>query len=185
MIISNDLRSGNAIIYEGNLYQVVDTSQNKTAQRQMIIKAKVRNMRTGSVTELTFIGGDKLEQAIIDKREMQYLYDAGEALVFMDGETYEQLEIPKSNLEWEMNFMKENADITVIFYESEVLGVTLPEKMALKVIEAEPAVKGDTATNAQKNAKVETGYDVRVPLFITEGEIILINTNDGKYAGRA
>lgn len=185
MITSNDLRSGNAIIHEGNLYQILDTSQNKTAQRQMIIKAKVRNMRTGSVTELTFIGGDKLVQAIIDKREMQYLYDAGEALVFMDGETYEQLEIPKANLEWEMNFMKENADITVIFYESEVLGVNLPEKMALKVIEAEPAVKGDTATNAQKNAKVETGYDVRVPLFIGEGETILINTTDGKYAGRA
>ena len=92
MITSNDLRSGNAIIYEGNLYQVLDTSQNKTAQRQMIIKAKVRNMRTGSVVELTFIGGDKLEQAIIDKREMQYLYDAGDALVFMDGETFEQLE---------------------------------------------------------------------------------------------
>ncbi len=185
MIISNDLRSGNAIIYEGNLYQVLDTSQNKTAQRQMIIKAKVRNMRTGSVTELTFIGGDKLVSAMIDRREMQYLYDAGEALVFMDGETYEQIEIPKSRLEWEMNFMKENADVTVVFYETEVLGVTLPVNMALKVIEAEPAVKGDTATNAQKNAKVETGFDVRVPLFIDEGEVILISTADGKYSGRA
>ncbi len=185
MITSNDLRAGNAIIYEGNLYQIVDTSQNKTAQRQMIIKAKVRNMRTGSVTELTFIGGDKLEQAMIDKREMQFLYDAGEALVFMDGETYEQLEIDKSRLEWEMNFIKENADITVVFYENEVLGVTLPDKIALKVIEAEPAVKGDTANNAQKNAKVETGLEVRVPLFIGEGEIILISTADGKYSGRA
>ncbi|NLL74257.1 MAG: elongation factor P [Erysipelothrix sp.] len=185
MITSNDLRSGNAIIYEGNLYQVLDTSQNKTAQRQMIIKAKVRNMRTGSVVELTFIGGDKLEQAIIDKREMQYLYDAGDALVFMDGETFEQLEIEKSRLEWELNFIKENADVTVVFYESEVLGVNLPDKIALKVIEAEPAVKGDTATNAQKNAKVETGLDVRVPLFISEGEIIMISTEDGKYSGRA
>lgn len=185
MITSNDLRSGNAIIYEGNLYQVIDTSQNKTAQRQMIIKAKVRNMRTGSVVELTFIGGDKLEQAIIDKREMQYLYDAGDALVFMDGETYEQIEIDKSRLEWEMNFIKENGDVTVVFYENEVLGVNLPDKIALKVIEAEPAVKGDTANNAQKNAKVETGLEVRVPLFIGEGEIILINTTDGKYSGRA
>lgn len=185
MITSNDLRAGNAIIYEGNLYQVLDTSQNKTAQRQMIIKAKVRNMRTGSVTELTFIGGDKLVQAIIDKREMQYLYDAGDALVFMDGETFEQLEIEKSRLEWELNFIKENSDVTVVFYESEVLGVNLPDKIALTVIEAEPAVKGDTATNAQKNAKVETGLDVRVPLFISEGEVILISTADGKYSGRA
>lgn len=185
MITSNDLRAGNSFIYEGNLYQVLDTSQNKTAQRQMIIKAKVRNMRTGSVVELTFIGGDKLVQAIIDKREMQYLYDAGEALVFMDGQTFEQLEIDKSRLEWEMNFIKENADVTVVFYEEEVLGVNLPDKIALTVIEAEPAVKGDTANNAQKNAKVETGLDVRVPLFISEGEVILINTEDGKYSGRA
>ena len=184
MITSNDLRSGNAIIYEGNLYQVVDTSQNKTAQRQMIIKAKVRNMRTGSVTELSFIGGDKLEQAMIDKREMQYLYDAGEALVFMDGQTFEQIEIDKSRLEWEMNFIKENADIEVVFYEEEILGVNLPDKIALKVIEAEPAVKGDTATNAQKNAKVETGFEIRVPLFISEGDTVLISTSDGKYSSR-
>ncbi|AZK44254.1 elongation factor P [Erysipelothrix piscisicarius] len=185
MIQSNDLRAGMSIIYEDNLHQVLDTSHNKTAQRQMIIKAKVRNMRSGSVTELTMIGGDKVEQAHIDKRVMQYLYDAGEELVFMDGETYEQLEISKSRLEWEMNFMKENQDITVVFYESEVLGVNLPEKIALKVTQAEPAVKGDTATNAQKNAVVETGLEIRVPLFISEGEIVLVNTTDGKYSGRA
>ncbi|WP_323611186.1 elongation factor P [Erysipelothrix enhydrae] len=185
MIQSNDLRAGMSIIYEDNLYQVLDTSHNKTAQRQMIIKAKVRNMRSGSVTELTMIGGDKVEQAHIDKRVMQYLYDAGEELVFMDGETYEQLEIAKSRLEWEMNFMKENQDITVVFYESEVLGVNLPEKIALTVTQAEPAVKGDTATNAQKNAVVETGLEIRVPLFISEGEVVLINTTDGKYSGRA
>ncbi|AMS11059.1 elongation factor P [Erysipelothrix rhusiopathiae] len=185
MIQSNDLRAGMSIIYEDNLYQVLDTSHNKTAQRQMIIKAKVRNMRSGSVTELTMIGGDKVEQAHIDKRVMQYLYDAGEELVFMDGETYEQLEIAKSRLEWEMNFMKENQDITVVFYESEVLGVNLPEKIALTVTQAEPAVKGDTATNAQKNAVVETGLEIRVPLFISEGEVVLVNTTDGKYSGRA
>ncbi|CAM2788114.1 elongation factor P [Erysipelothrix tonsillarum] len=185
MIQSNDLRAGMSIIYEDNLYQVLDTSHNKTAQRQMIIKAKVRNMRSGSVTELTMIGGDKVEQAHIDKRVMQYLYDAGEELVFMDGETFEQLEIPKSRLEWEMNFMKENQDITVVFYESEVLGVNLPEKIALTITQAEPAVKGDTATNAQKNAIVETGLEIRVPLFISEGEVVLVNTTDGKYSGRA
>lgn len=185
MIQSNDLRAGMSIIYEDNLYQVLDTSHNKTAQRQMIIKAKVRNMRSGSVTELTMIGGDKVEQAHIDKRVMQYLYDAGEELVFMDGETFEQLEIPKSRLEWEMNFMKENQDITVVFYESKVLGVNLPEKIALTITQAEPAVKGDTATNAQKNAIVETGLEIRVPLFISEGEVVLVNTTDGKYSGRA
>ena len=127
MISSNDLRSGMSILHEGNLYVVIDTSHNKTAQRQMIIKAKVRNMRSGSVTELTFIGGDKIEPAHIEKRPMQYLYDSGDFIVFMDGETYEQIEIEKSRLEWELNFMKENSDVTVTTFENEVLGVSLPE----------------------------------------------------------
>ncbi|AMC93351.1 elongation factor P [Erysipelothrix larvae] len=185
MISSNDLRSGMSIIYDNNLYQVLDISHNKTAMRQMIVKVKVKNMRTSSITELSFTGGDKVEPAHIDKRSMQYLYDAGEGLVFMDAETYEQIEIPKERLEWEMNFMTSNLDVTIVMYENEVLGVQLPEKIALTVTEAEPAVKGDTATNAQKNAVVETGYAVRVPLFIDQDEVILINTNDGKYAGRA
>lgn len=185
MISSNDLRSGMTILIDNNLYQVLDTSHNKTAMRQMIVKVKVKNMRTASITELSFTGGDKIEPAHIEKRSMQYLYDTGEALVFMDGETYDQIEIRKENLEWEMNFMKSNLDVTVIMYENEVLGVQLPEKIALQVIESEPAVKGDTATNATKNAVVETGYAVRVPLFIDQDEIILINTIDGKYSGRA
>lgn len=185
MISSNDLRAGMSIQQEGNLFVVLDTSHNKTAQRQMIIKAKVRNMRTGSVTELSFIGGDKIEPAHIEKRPMQYLYDSGDHVVFMDGETYDQIEILKENLKWELNFMKENSEITVIQFENEVLGVNLPEKIALEVTEAEPAVKGDTATNAQKNAVLETGLEIRVPLFIDAGEIVLVNTNDGKYSGRA
>ncbi|WP_159636423.1 elongation factor P [Erysipelothrix anatis] len=185
MISSNDLRSGMSILHEGNLYVVIDTSHNKTAQRQMIIKAKVRNMRTGSVTELSFIGGDKIEQAHVEKRPMQYLYDAGDMIVFMDNETYEQIEIDKARLEWELNFMKENSEVTVVVYESEILGVTLPEKIALTITQAEPAVKGDTATNAQKNAVLETGYEIRVPLFISEGEVVVVNTSDGKYSGRA
>lgn len=185
MIISNELRSGMSILHEGNLYVILDTSHNKTAMRQMIIKAKAKNMRTGSIVELSFIGGDKIEPAHIDKRPMQYLYDGGDMLVFMDGETYEQVEIPKEKLKWELNFMKENQDVTITFYQSEILGLDLPEKVALTVVEAEPAVKGDTATNAQKNAKLETGYDLRVPLFISEGEVVLVNTVDGKYSGRA
>ena len=116
---------------------------------------------------------------------MQYLYDAGDMIVFMDNETYEQTEIDKARLEWELNFMKENSEVTVVVYESEILGVTLPEKIALTITQAEPAVKGDTATNAQKNAVLETGYEIRVPLFISEGEVVVVNTSDGKYSGRA
>ena len=185
MIQSNDLRSGMSILQDDNLYQIMTTSQNKTAQRQMIIKAKVKNMRTGSVVELSFIGGDKVNLAHIDKREMQYLYDAGEAIVFMDEESYEQIEIPKSQLEWELNFMTESSIVTVIFFQSEILGVDLPEKIALKVIETEPAVKGDTTSNAQKYAIVETGYETRVPLFVNKDDSVILSTSDGKYQSRA
>ncbi len=185
MISSNDLRTGMAILHEDNLYQVLGQSQNKTAMRQMIVKVKVRNMHTGSITELNFTGGDKIKIAHIDKKTMQYLYDAGTALVFMDTETYEQIELDKSVLEWEINFLKENQDVTVIMYQNEVLGVQLPEKVTLEIVEAEPAVKGDTATNAQKNAVLETGYEIRVPLFIDRGELVVVNTTDGKYTGRA
>lgn len=185
MISSNDLRSGMSILHEDNLYQVLDSSHNKTAQRQMIIKVKVRNWRTQSIVELTFTGGDKVRLAHIDKRNMQYLYDGGDNLVFMDDQTYEQLELPKTSLEWEMNFLIESQDVTILMYQQEVLGVQLPDKITLEVTEAEPAVKGDTATNAQKNAVLETGLEIRVPLFISAGERVVVSTADGKYVSRS
>ena len=154
--------------------------------RQMIIKVKVKNLRTGVINEISFTGGDKVEQAHIDKKVMQYLYDDGENLVFMDNETYDQIEIPKSRLEWEMQFMKENDNVTISMYDQkEILGVILPDKVELQIVECEPAVKGDTATSAQKNAKLETGLEIRVPLFIQNGEMVVISTADGKYSGRA
>jgi len=116
---------------------------------------------------------------------MQYLYDDGEALVFMDTSTYEQVEIPKDTLEWEMNFMKPNDNVNITTYEQVILGVILPDKVSLEIVECEPAVKGDTATSAQKNAVLETGWQIKVPLFIEQGEMVSISTSDGKYSGRA
>ncbi|MBR2676296.1 MAG: elongation factor P [Solobacterium sp.] len=186
MILVNDLKPGTTFENEGNIYSVLDIDHNKTAMRQMIVKVKVKNLRTGVINEISFTGGDKVEQAHIDKKEMQYLYDDGDNFVFMDNETYEQIEIPKSRLEWEKQFMKENDNVTISMYEGkEILGVILPDKVELQIVECEPAVKGDTATSATKNAKVETGLDIRVPLFIQNGEMVLISTADGKYSGRA
>lgn len=186
MIIVNDLKPGTTFENDGNIYSVLDIDHNKTAMRQMIVKVKVKNLRTGVINEISFTGGDKVEQAHIDKKEMQYLYDDGENFVFMDNETYEQIEIPKSRLEWEKQFMKENDNVTISMYEGcEILGVILPDKVELQIVECEPAVKGDTATSATKNAKVETGLEIRVPLFIQNGEMVLISTADGKYSGRA
>ena len=185
MILVNDLRPGMSFVENNELFRVLDVSRNKTARSQMNIKVRVKNLRTGSMTELGYTAGDKVEQAILDKKTMQYLYDGGDGLVFMDSETYEQIEIPKSRLEWEMQFLKENDTVTITFYGVEIIGIELPDKVALKVTQADPAVKGDTATNALKNAVLETGLEIRVPLFITEGEVVLVSTEDGKYSSRA
>lgn len=185
MINSNDLRPGVTILVDNDIYVVLDSSQNKTARSAMVVKAKVRNLRTGANVELSFGGGDKIAPAHIEKKEMQYLYDSEDALVFMDSETYEQIEVPKKNVEWERNFIKPNDIVTISMYQGEMLGIILPDKATLKIVECEPAVKGDTATSASKNAVLETGLEVKVPLFIGEDETIVVSTTDGKYSGRA
>ena len=185
MIIVNDLKPGTTFENEGNIFVVLDIQHNKTAMRQMIVKVKVKNLRTGVINEISLTGSDKVEQAHIDKREMQYLYDTDDALVFMDNETYDQIEIQKDHLEWEMKFMKPNDNIMISMYEGEILGIILPDKVELQIVECEPAVKGDTATSASKMAKLETGLEIRVPLFIEQDEMVVINTADGKYSGRA
>lgn len=185
MVIVNDLKPGMTIEHEGNIYSVLNVDHNKTAMRQMIVKVKVKNMRTGVINELSFTGGDKIEQAHIDKKEMQYLYDDGDNLIFMDNSTYEQIEIPKDRLKWEMQFMKPNDNVTISMFNTEILGVILPDKVELQITDCEPAVKGDTATSATKNATLETGLEIKVPLFIQNGEMVLISTADGKYSGRA
>jgi elongation factor P len=185
MITSNDLRSGITFTHEDNIYIVLEASHNKTAMRQMIIKVKAKNLRSGTILEVSFTGGDKVEQAHIDKKEMQYLYDDDDNVVFMDTSTYEQIEISKDNLQWELNFLKSNENINISMYEGEVLGVILPDKVALKIVETEPAIKGDTANNATKNAITETGLEIKVPMFINQDEVVLVSTSDGKYSSRA
>ena len=190
MVIVNDLKPGSVFESDGELYSVINVDHNKTAQRQMIIKVKVRNLRSGVIKDMTFTGGDKVETIQIERREMQYLYDDGMNLVFMDNSTYEQTEIPKERLEWEMQFMKPNGNVNISIYqknenESEILGVILPDKVELQITECEQAVKGDTATAATKNAVVETGLQIKVPLFIQNGEMVVISTQTGEYCGRA
>ena len=185
MIQSTEIKPGQCFVWEGDLYQAITVDRNKTAMAKMKVAVKVKNPRTGVVKELSLIGSDRVEEAFIDKREMQYLYNDGANLIFMDTETYEQIEIPVSRLDWEKNFLKESSMVNIQVYNGEILGVQLPDKVNLQVTECEVAVKGNTATSATKNATVETGLNVRVPLFINEGEVIEISTADGKYSGRA
>ncbi len=155
MINSNDLKPGQTINVDGDIYVVLDISQNKTARSAMVVKAKVRNLRTGSNVELSWGGGEKVEPAMIEKKEMQYLYDTDDAMVFMDNETYEQVEIPMDRLEWERKFVKANDNVNISSYDGEIIGISLPDKAVLQVTECEPAVKGDTATNASKTLRLK------------------------------
>ncbi len=184
MINITELRPGNAFEYEGNVYSCIDIALNKTAMAKMKVKVKSKNLRTGAVLELSFIGGDKVEVIHLDKKKMLYLYDSGDALVFMDQNTYDQIEIAKERMEWESNFLKGNEEVQVVFYGDEIMGISLPTTVALTVTECEPAVRGDTVNKAMKEAVTETGYRVRVPLFISEGEVVLVRTDNGEYDGR-
>ena len=184
MVIVNDLKPGSTFEYEKSLYQVMNLALNKTAMRQMIVKVKVKDLRSGVVKEISFTGGDKVEDVHVDKKEMQYLYDDGDSLVFMDNETYDQISIPKDRLTWEMQFLKPNDNVNIMMYNGEVLGVILPDKVNLEIVECEQAVKGDTATAALKNATLETGLTIKVPLFIQNHEMVIISTADGRYCGR-
>ncbi|HKM02313.1 MAG TPA: elongation factor P [Bacilli bacterium] len=185
MINVTELRPGNYFTEEGNLYNVIEILLNKTAMRKMVAKLKVKNVRTGSTTELSYNSGYAIERINIDKKKMQYLYDTGDALVFMDNVSYEQIEIQKNLLEWELNFLVVNSEVEIAMYEDEVLGLTLPAKMVLKITECAPGAKGNTVTNATKDAIVETGLRLRVPLFIEEGESVTVRTDNGAYDGRA
>ncbi len=180
-----ELRPGNYFEDDGNLYYVIDILLNKTAMRKMVAKVKVKNVRSGAITELSANSGYQVETVRLDKKKMNYLYDNGDFLVFMDNETYEQVEIPKARLEWEIKFLKENQEVEITSYEDEILGINLPAKVTLKITHCEPAVRGDTVNKAMKDATVETGLKIRVPLFINEGDNVLVRTDTGDYDGRA
>lgn len=185
MINVTELRPGNYFIDENNLYLVLDILLNKTAQRRMIAKVKVKNLRTGAIIELSRNGGYLVEPVRLDKKNMLYLYDTEDTLVFMDQNTFEQIELAKTALVWESNFLVSNAEMEILAYEDEIIGLSLPPKVALKIVECEPAVRGDTVNKAMKDAVLETGLKLRVPLFIESGETILVRTDNGQYDGRA
>ncbi|MBQ4584122.1 MAG: elongation factor P [Bacilli bacterium] len=181
----NDIKNGMTITMDGNLYLIQEFQHVKPGKGPAFVRIKLKNLRTGSITEDTFNTNIKIERAHIDKTPMQFLYASGDNYVFMNTSTYDQVEVPVSRLENEKNFIKEGLEITIDYYNGEIIGITLPEKIEFEIVETEPAVKGNTTNNALKDAKIETGYVVKVPLFITEGERIIISTKDGKYSSRA
>lgn len=181
----NDIKNGMTVIIDGNLCLIQEFQHVKPGKGPAFVRIKLKNLRTGSIVEQTFNTNIKITKAHIDKNTVQYLYTSGDNFVFMNNETYEQIEVPRQVLGNDALYIKDGMEITIDFYEGEIIGITLPEKIEYKIIETTEAVKGNTATNAQKDAKIETGKIIKVPLFIGEGENILVSTKDGKYAGRA
>ena len=185
MISINDFKTGVTVEIDGDAWQVVEFQHVKPGKGAAFVRAKMRNLCTGAVVERTFNAAERLENAIVERKGMQYLYDTDDALVFMDNETYDQLELNKDQLGKAVNFLKENMDVKVITFKDRILGVELPNTVELTVVETEPGIKGDTATGGSKNAKMDTGYVVKVPLFINEGDVLQIDTRTGDYIARA
>ncbi|RIN90298.1 elongation factor P [Mammaliicoccus sciuri] len=184
MISVNDFKTGLTIKVDNGIWKVMDFQHVKPGKGAAFVRSKLRNLRTGAIQEKTFRAGEKVEKAQIDNRRMQYLYANGDSHVFMDNETYDQLELPGDKLEYELKFIKENMEVQIQSYEGETIGVELPNTVTLQVTETEPGIKGDTATGATKQATVETGYSLNVPLFVNEGDLLVINTTDGSYVSR-
>jgi elongation factor P len=185
MIDVNDIKNGMTLIIEGQIYQVVDFLHVKPGKGAAFMKTKLKNLRTGSNIERTFNTNLKFEKAIIEKKNMQFLYASGDIYNFMNMETYEQIELSKDQIGEDADYLKEGLTVDLTFYKGEMLGLLLPDKVEYKVIKSEPAVKGNTTTNAMKEAIIETGLMVKVPLFIEEGETIIVSTKDGQYVSRA
>ena len=185
MVNVNDFKTGMSIKYEGNIYSVVDQQHVKPGKGAAFVKAKLKNLRTGAIIEITFNSSVKVELAHIEKRDMQFLYSQGDTYYFMNMETYDQIEVKESQLGDDKKYLKENLVLNIISYEGEILGLQLPDKIEMVVTKTEPGVKGNTTNNAMKDAVLETGMTVKVPLFINEGETIIVSTKDGKYQSRA
>ena len=185
MVNCTEIRPSNVFLFEDQLYQCLTIDLNKTAMAKMKVKIKSKNMRTGSITELSLLSGDKVEVVRVDKEKKSFLYDDGDSIVFMDNETYEQLSIEKRLLEWEMNFLREGTEVEIVSFEGEILGISLPAKVTLEVVDSPDAVKGDTSKAALKDAICDTGLKTKVPLFVHEGDLIIVSTETGDYVSRA
>lgn len=180
-----DLGPGRNFTADGQLYTVLDIAHNKTAMRQMIVKIKCKNLRSGTISDITFNGDDRVSLIFLEKKDMSYLYDEGDAIVFMDNDTYEQVSIGKDRLKWEINFLKEGSVAQITYYEGEIMGIELPVKVTLRVVETDDAVRGDTVNKAMKDATLESGYKLKVPMFVKKDTDIIVRTDTGEYDSRA
>lgn len=184
MISSNDLRPGVSIEIDGAPWKVVEFLHVKPGKGAAFVRTKLKNMQNGNVVEKTFRAGESVPSANIEKADMQYLYPEGEGYVFMDMETYEQSAINADQIGGRVKYLKENMEVAMVRWNDQIIDVELPNTVTLQVTETDPGVKGDTATGGTKPAKLETGAEIQVPLFIKVGEMIRVDTRSDSYLGR-
>jgi len=185
MISVNDFKTGLSIAVDTDIFTVIDFQHVKPGKGAAFVRCKLKNIRNGNTVERTFRAGENVGRAHIENKQMQYLYASSNEHAFMDTETYDQITLDSKQIEWELNFLTENMLINIMSYEGEIIGISLPNSIELKVIEAEPGIKGNTAQGALKSVKLETGFSVMVPLFINEGDKLLVDSREGKYISRA
>jgi elongation factor P len=184
VIDTAEFRKGLKIEVDGQPYEIIEFQHVKPGKGSAFVRTSIKNLLTGRVLQPTFKSGDKVGKPDIEEKDMQYLYKQGEDYYFMDTRNYEQTYMGDDALGESKNFLKENINASVLFYNGKAIGVSLPNSVDLKVIKCDPGIRGDTVSGALKPATLETGYQVNVPLFIEEGDVLKIDTRDGKYLTR-
>ena len=185
VISSNDIRNGITLKVDEGLFTVIEFQHVKPGKGGAFVRTKLRNARSGAVIERTYRSDERLEQAIIDKRDTQYLYRDGDDYIFMDQSTYDQVPVSSKNLGPASNFLKETGKAMLMLHDDEIIGIELPASVELIVAETEPGIQGDRVSGARKPATLETGHVVQVPLFVGPGEVIKVDTRTGDYITRA
>jgi len=180
----NEVKQGVTVLVEGDVYLVVETQHVKPGKGAAFVRAKMRNLKTGNMQEKTFRGDEKIDQAFIDERKLQYQYNSGNMYHFMDQENFEEVAIAEEALGEGKKFLKDNLEVLGYFYKGETLNVNLPNFIEFKITNSEPGIKGDTAKSGTKPAEIETGAIIQVPLFINPGDVIKVDTRTGSYVER-
>jgi elongation factor P len=184
-ISTADFRTGLTIESDGAIFQIIEFQHVKPGKGGAFVRTRLRNLRTGAVVDKTFRAGERMEQAVIERRPMQFLYRAGDEYVFMDMDTFEQIALSADLVGEGVKYLKPDTEVLVMRFGDETLGVELPNTMELRVVQTDPGLRGDTATGGSKPARLETGAVINVPLFINEGDLLRVDTRTGKYLERA
>ncbi|MFA0737932.1 MAG: hypothetical protein LKKZDAJK_001032 [Candidatus Fervidibacter sp.] len=183
-ISTNDFRPGITVVIDGEIYMVLEAQHVKLGRGGAHVRTRLKHLLSGNVLERNFRAGEEFEQAIVERRPYQFLYRQGDEFVFMDAETYDQVTLSAEQVGDAAQFLKEGAEVTLVFHEDQPLMVELPTAVELRVVETDPGVRGDTASGGSKPAKLETGAVIQVPLFINVGDLIRVDTRTGRYIER-